>query len=827
MMSMLKKRYHMEGKFTHTKRVILPSSRAKVNIYCHDAKDMVEALLTDPRWKDSDWLFFDDDPLAPPPDNLDYISDINTGEAYTKTYARLIKDPTKEMLVPIPMYIDGAVTGQFDKLEITTLQMTLGILNKRARDRRHAWRPIGYVSNYGKETSHGKKMLVDTGHIGAYSLREQLDEGEGEEDGSQDDIHDAQDYHTILATILESYRDLQEKGMKWDFCYKGKVYKDITLKFFIPFVKCDTDEADKLCGSYRSRSRGVSQLCRYCTCPTDESDKCSMYFPYKTEPKIKKLVQKNSLQKLKDLSQQPIDNAFYELCFGFHNDRGIHGACPMDMLHHILLGVFKYCRDMFFSQLGKTSAPAEEINSLAKLYGSLFAHQSDRDMPKTNFGNGIAKGKLMAKEFTGVLLIMAVILRSDLGREILASSRKGNFRHWWMIRDWTMLVETILQWEAFLKEDEMDIDIVKRLEKKHRFIMYLFKKVGKRTEGMGLKIVKFHAISHMAKDTLMFGVPNIVDTGCNESHHKETKVSAKTTQRDVREFEKQTALREDEYVLVDLAMQEINGRPLWDYFIGFEHPPEPLQDDDDAVKETDVATGGSRITVFRDEDNEVSWKFPMLREDNADDVKNVWDVDVLNFLIGVQDDLQNYTDELPIRCEHRRHGQIFRAHPNYRKRGTWNDWALVDWGPDGRLPCEIWCFIDLTDVIPQGQEVQCQGFKLQNNVYAVLESSLYMEDDPEDEAPKSELFRPIVKDVPAVDENGDPTGRNLYLGDVEAFLEPVAVVPNVGCPNKCMYFQVRSRKNWAEDFIDWVKEPHNMDNIEETEEYDGSDMEAK
>ena len=43
---------------------------------------------------------------------------------------------------------------------------------------------------------------------------------------------------------------------------------------------------------------------------------------------------------------------------------------------------------------------------------------------------------------------------------------------------------------------------------------------------MGFRIMKFHAVTHLADDILMFGVPTNVDTGSNELHHKLTKVAA-------------------------------------------------------------------------------------------------------------------------------------------------------------------------------------------------------------------------------------------------------------------------------------------------------------
>ena len=61
--------------------------------------------------------------------------------------------------------------------------------------------------------------------------------------------------------------------------------------------------------------------------------------------------------------------------------------------------------------------------------------------------------------------------------------------------------------------------------------MYLFRKVGNRATGMGLKVSKFHSIVHMADDILNFGVPMEFDTGANKSGHKATKKAAKLTQR--------------------------------------------------------------------------------------------------------------------------------------------------------------------------------------------------------------------------------------------------------------------------------------------------------
>ena len=56
----------------------------------------------------------------------------------------------------------------------------------------------------------------------------------------------------------------------------------------------------------------------------------------------------------------------------------------------------------------------------------------------------------------------------------------------------------------WLKSDYMQRHHVQKARRKHLYIMYLIKEVGNRIQGMGLKVVKFHAIMHMVRDIYMF-----------------------------------------------------------------------------------------------------------------------------------------------------------------------------------------------------------------------------------------------------------------------------------------------------------------------------------
>ena len=285
MMAKLKLRYHMTHQYATPHRLVLPHSKTKLEVWKKRAQDNVLSLLTDPRWQDKDWLYFDEDPFAPPPEDLSYIEDINTGQAYRETYKKLITKPN-QILVAVPLYIDGAVTGQYDKLQVTALKMTLGILNRRARDKEYAWKSLGYVTNYTKEDSRGKKIFVESGHIAAFEQYVTDDEGEDGHsvvDPDVDmDIDKAADYHAILDVLLESLDQLMKDGMVVDIYYKGKRYANTEVVFFSPFIKCDGDEGDKLCCLYRSRSKGQQSLCRYCMCPNGDTDNQEAKYPYKS-----------------------------------------------------------------------------------------------------------------------------------------------------------------------------------------------------------------------------------------------------------------------------------------------------------------------------------------------------------------------------------------------------------------------------------------------------------------------------------------------------------------------------------------------------------------
>ena len=848
----LAKRYNMVGRAPFVRTVRLPHSKEVVKIPCHKAEDCMERLLTNPKLTKEDFIWFNDDPLAPPPEEeLDYIGDCKTGDAYRQTHKVLIKGPNEQLIGAI-FYIDGTVTGQFSDLPVTSLKISLDCFTREARTKPHMWVELGWVPIIKKAEGRGKKLLKESQHLDAEDIN--IFDGEGEEVEGEEDDYDpdegtsptkAQDFHHMLAIILESYVDLQETGFVWDLPHGKKVLKDMHNKLFTPMVKCDTEEGDTLCAKYKPRTKNVKHLCRYCHCPTSKAGHYSAKYPYKTQKDIEKLIKGGKLEKLKAMSQHDIENSWYKVRFNLGNDRGIHCACPSDKTHAVDLGTLKRVREIFFTDVGENAAVAEDIAGLARVYGKFLAHQSDRSMPLTNFSNSIGEGRKMAKEYKGVILLIAAILRSTLGRKLVGTKKK--FRQDHTKDDWLLLVELLLEWEAYLCEPRMLRRHVVRLEKKTRFIMYILKKVANRTKGMGWGIMKFHAMTHMVHDILLYGVPLEFDTGANESHHKASKMAARLTQRSAATFNPQVAQRLFEFHLLDLALEEIqNDNPIWDYYAReLDRPLDDLEVEGDIMVATrqhadqsseksdqndehsdqmdeaadeplvKTSTGDAKIKVYWDEEAQENSFLLLSKGKKAKDT--LINIELIDFLCSLQDKVLDCIPDsfLQIYTMHTRNDQIFHGHPNYRGQGPWKDWVIVDWGRrHGKTPCHIHCFVDLENGDFDRKRLEHGGVALRKGVYAVVEASQY--ENNEAEIKRSDLFVPLLKDVDGMDGN-DVKGRLFFLADTQAFEKPCCVIPDIGGPPN-RYFLVKPRTEWAGLFTKWLDDPHNIDNISDEEE---------
>ncbi len=67
------------------------------------------------------------------------------------------------------------------------------------------------------------------------------------------------------------------------------------------------------------------------------------------------------------------------------------------------------------------------------------------------------------------------------------------------------------------------------------------------------------------------------------------------------------------------------------------------------------------------------------------------------------------------------------------------------------------------------------------------------------------MFTPVIKHAGETNPDGSILKRRFFLANVEAFVGPCCLYPDVGSANKRRYFMISPRHEWSEDFEDWLK----------------------
>ncbi len=363
------------------------------------------------------------------------------------------------------------------------------------------------------------------------------------------------------------------------------------------------------------------------------------------------------------------------------------------------------------------------------------------------------------------------------------------------------MLETHLQWEAWLSQPEIPVYEIRRSKTKVRELMEMEKRIGKREKGMAFKTMNFHACLHIAEDMLNFGVPNNVNTKSNEQHHKKSKTAALRTQKRGETFDWQCANQIHDMNIIEFAIAEMKGNAIWDYY-------NRLEDDEDAestsasVQTTTVEhkLTGVRTTLFFD-DTFSHYRYTVNSRMSGKQQFH-HPMEVLFFLSEELQSLGNDGRKVKLYTEHNRHGQIFRASPLHLGK-PWRDWVYIKWGKDWTLPAQIHCFVDLRDIT-------CNK-AYEPGVYAVIKSADLDESGTEEIT--SQLLLPYRKET-EYDDEGNPK-RKFYLVDVESFEAPACVVPNLGHDDPATFLCLLPRKKWANQFKGWLNLLHTRDFTED------------
>ena len=130
---------------------------------------------------------------------------------------------------------------------------------------------------------------------------------------------------------------------------------------------------------------------------------------------------------------------------------------------------------------------------------------------------------------------------------------------------------------------------------------------------------------------------------------------------------------------------------------------------------------------------------------------------------------------------------------------------LVDWGRAGLFPSQIWGFFKVKG-LQEGQSMHLPHYlsdsgDVYNGTFAIIESAEYMDNNDSDS-----LFRDIKLEANEKLPDGAVSKRKFYIVDVEAFKDPLVVIPNLGTRDR--YLQMIPRTKWSALCHQWILAPH-------------------
>ena len=574
-------------------------------------------------------------------------------------------------------FIDKTHTDVQGKLSLEPVCFTLGIFNRKTRNQAHAWRTIGYVPNFDLLSKYKIKKTEEK----------------------------VQDYHHMLSIIFNDvYISQKRNGIPW------KLFgMDCSLKIPVFSFLGDTEGHDKLVGRLGSRNM-VPTICRYCDCKRESSSNEKLVSNYIKQESIKK---GGSI--LKDLGYYKIKNACHELDY-CDPERGIHGATPGEIVHVFQHGIMAYILNAFFRMKANTAEDlnpkkqrsqsqleiyedtdddaktrrnvfsedvAAEFEERAKKTGKFLRRQSERDLPRTYFSQGILPSKmkqkkdskkLAAHEQSGVLVNCLFMLFNHGFLHRHLRKKLTDMR----MASWVSLLEKMLLFENLLRTELISVEELKLMKEYIPMLMDLIKRVVKRRTGAKWNIVKFHLLLHITDDIERNGVYENVSTGTCESHHKNSaKNPAKNTQRISGVFHEQVGKQYASNVLIDIYSRCTTKRREK------EKDPhlEPLFQGQtfQFINKDDDFTG-----FFNNQENKAI-KFSDEKIEN----------DCTNFLTTICDGHGATNFPCYTICKFK--NWYCRANPCYRNE-SWHDWIFFETEEKKRIAVQLLFFVEIKNI---------------------------------------------------------------------------------------------------------------------------------
>lgn len=840
-------------------QVDIPNMRSSIHCTLFDFREVMVSLLSNKAIMDpNNLLFYDDsDPTKIHPVGSP-IDSVISSDVFRLAHKRLCVNQN-DVLWPLAIYNDEINIDHNGKLKLDPLSVSFLRLRTEVRNQHKAWRTFGMVHNLESSAFESKDLTS---------------------------LEKIRIHHTILEKVYKMIEILQKEnvGIPWKLQMKNGSYHNVNLKIYIQFVIGDTKGHDEHCGRMSSHNVQLEQCVRDCHVASSNSDNASHRCKFRKISDVKD--QDKECRKAQ--SFHDVNICYDKLDLGDHI-HGIFGATCGEPLHMLGMGLHQYLVEEFVNHLSASSS--RTIKQAVMNIVPLATRQSAAKFVPlvSSFRNGITGINILTADerFARLYVILIALLTSDCAERIATNppkrtdsnveSRRASYGTA-LLQSWVDLIESMLcitlwlkesvfpadqiynktyleKWEEVLESNNI-ADITSFIERNsdrmsdaaQKRIIKLLKDyhalVGSQGSN-GLKIPKFHLMLHIVRNIIRHGPVVNYDTARHEANAKESgKTPALRTQMNHNTISYQTALRNHEDMTIETAEllfhescikfdQKNSQTNNYSYF-------GKVCNDTQSNKNLDVdeftSEGSSRyiIVVLKDGrtdspmalTSQVRW---MNKTPNK-----CFDTDLLlclsNWLwydprggcITKSSYPKGFT-------EIQLNGNTYRAHPSYRDKGSWYDWAFIKWeGTDDLIPAKIYMFFELdpnTTQFLNEHDIDNSEFLLDTESdtshTSMLPASLSDRNDNDSDFIRQHQYWAVIHsaEAPSIAEDDYPSEYHLKsslskrikmetkkfrLIPISAITSPAYVMANqslVGSNYDNTAIVLDTKDTWAETFI--------------------------
>ena len=708
----------------------------QTHVITFDFKQQLEDILGDPSlFGDLDNLVVNRDPSDPGAKWLPY--DQNNGSLYEvldghwyQNYAKnLIKHPGKEFCIPIGLYVDESQTVVYQRYSFQPLVMFPLILNCKTRNRVSSSRVLALIPDLDAKSTAVKIATRAGGreNIGT-SMRNY-------HQCMSAALASLKHYQKNgISTFVRLGNEVALRELKVPVAFiLGDAKSQDTLCG--RFLSRNTKRMCRACNVTFQNSSNPLHKCKYILSNKFEQ---RIDIALDLDGKYSKMEKKKATASLHRRSVHAVENSFRDVDFaGF--PRGIYGCTPHDLMHLFLEGVLKYCIRLFIHRY--TSSQKAVIDQIVSDLFDQFQSSEKANMPRYCFIKGMTNLTMItADEEVGMALVVVIVGQTERGKRAFlpgldeesdnchvdeegssshdseseshqeegtncSVSTQASFASDIMdqndlpsactFESFIQVFEMMLCFHAWYKSEtpiKWDESSFSTISHSIRSMMKSIIEVFPRNEGNGWNIQKLHELLHIPTDIMNFGSPKNFDTGIYENRLIHIgKINAKFCQkRGPHVFQSQLAQRIHEQQCFEKT-KRILFQPNSCNVFQFE---DVCREDDQSIEDEE----------FPWEDDEAHDSIPLKdsypQSQVASRYKVTLDHDgrpVVEWLTKAYQSLEiaapilhaiqqiianNNLDDLVVISEIMREGQIFRAHPNYRKAGNWFDWAIMQFPPN-------------------------------------------------------------------------------------------------------------------------------------------------